>query len=114
MRRKRFIAISLIVILLFGITACGSKNKSGDAPGNNETETVDIADDMEERVTLTVLYSNDQVPADGNIIVETLNEKFNIDLQITTVAHTDLETKLNTLVASDALPDIISLDTTDR
>lgn len=114
MRRKRFIAVSLIIVLLFTVTGCGSRNASGDTPGNGEAEAADLEDNMEERVTLTVLYSNDQVPADSNIIVETLNEKFNIDLQITTVAHTDLETKLNTLVASDALPDIISLDTTDQ
>lgn len=114
MKRKQLAALFLAMVLLLTAAACNSRGAEEGDSQNDGSQTAEIGDNPDERVTLTVLYSNDQVPADGNIIVETLNKKFNIDLQITTVAHTDLETKLNTLVASDSLPDIISLDATKQ
>ena len=60
----------------------------------------------EEPATITWLMRGDNNVAENTEMEQYLEEKFNIDLQITYVSKSDYDTKLNTLIAANTLPDI--------
>lgn len=61
----------------------------------------------EEMPTITMVYSGDNNPPDDNDIIVELRNRLGVNLQITYVSGGDYATKLNTMMASDTLPDII-------
>ena len=60
----------------------------------------------EEPVTITWLMRGDNNVAENTEMEQYLEDKFNIDLQITYISQSDYDTKLNTLIAAGTLPDI--------
>lgn len=66
----------------------------------------------EEVPTLTMLIGGDNSPAEENDIVHELEARLGIDLKITLVPGSDLNTKLNTMLAAGEEPDIYNCDAT--
>lgn len=60
----------------------------------------------EEMPTITMIYSGDNNPPDDNDIIVELRNRLGVNLQITYVSSGDYATKINTMMASDTLPDI--------
>ena len=59
----------------------------------------------EEPVTITWLMRGDNNVAENTEMEQYLEDKFNIDLQITYISQSDYDTKLNTLIAAGTLPE---------
>jgi putative aldouronate transport system substrate-binding protein len=83
---KKIFALSLILALLVG--ALPSVALATEAP------------------TITWLLSQDNNVPENTEIQQELNKRLGINLQITNVNRSDYNTKLNTLIAADTLPDI--------
>lgn len=64
----------------------------------------------EEVPTLTMLIGGDNTPAEENDITRELEARLGIDLKITLVPGSDLNTKLNTMLAAGEEPDIYNCD----
>lgn len=63
----------------------------------------------EEPVTITWLMSGDNNVPEETEVLQEIRNRTGINLQITYVNRTDYDTKLNTLIAADTLPDIFSV-----
>ena len=64
----------------------------------------------DEPIVITWLMQGDNNVAEDNEMIQYLNQKLGIDLRITYVSKTDYDTKLNTLIAGDQLPDIFKTE----
>ena len=59
--------------------------------------------------TLTFLIQGDNTPAENNSVLQALGEKFGCKLEITVVPTADYNGKLNTMIASNQLPDFFQV-----
>ena len=85
---KKFLSISLAMLMMLVLLPVSSL--------------------AEDRPVITWLMSGDNNVAETTLILEALEEKFNVDLQVTYVNGRDYSTKLNPLIAADTLPDIFN------
>ncbi len=115
--RKWLPILAVIMIAAFTITACGSNNNKGSqssspsASGQIETTQPQSS---EEKTTVTMFHAGGFAPAnpiptnkDEDPLHKMLEESANIDLQITFVPNDQAKQKLNTMVASGDIPDLI-------
>ncbi|MBQ3078648.1 MAG: extracellular solute-binding protein [Clostridia bacterium] len=63
----------------------------------------------EERNTITLMMAGDNTVADTNMVLEELENRLNLDIQVNYISSGDYSTKLNTLIAADTLPDIFNV-----
>lgn len=132
---KKVVALGLILVLAFSAAACGKK--SNETTGSNavteETaatkEAADTAESTtdtqesasaetvpgwqqhaDEQVTLTwyINYSWFTTPWGENLISKTITEETGCNIEFVVPAGTESE-KLNSLIASDSLPDLVTL-----
>lgn len=111
----------LIVLLVFSLMACtntSSKDTSQDTnqdsnPQNNEqasTEDDESANGSEEVVTLRMIIRvNPEYVVEGNPIIEELEKRTNTNLEIEAPPINNYSDRLNIVMASGDLPDIIYL-----
>lgn len=59
--------------------------------------------------TITMIMSGDNSPTDNNTVIQELNRRLGVNLEITYVSANDYNTKLNALIDAKALPDIYSV-----
>lgn len=110
----RILTTMLALILICGMAACGSeKNNQPDTTTsestsftgtNTETTNTDVPKDP---VTITALLSSDVIPPDDNIVLQEICNRTGINFKPTVVPVADVDTKLNALISSGSLPDII-------
>lgn len=129
MKMKRIIAMGICTILILGIAACGQNETSReDVPSNGEEIVQNGITDGEEgqsqseegepawqryageEVTLDwyVNYSWFATPWGENLVSKTITEETGVDINFITPIGNETE-KLNSLIASDSLPDLITL-----
>ncbi|MGN0352631.1 MAG: extracellular solute-binding protein [Roseburia sp.] len=109
MRGKRVISVVLIISMSFGVLAAGCKKT---------TETVE---DTKEEKTAWERYADEEITLDWyvnyswfttswgeNLVSKTITEETGVNVNFITPIGNETE-KLNALIASDSLPDIITL-----
>lgn len=113
LKEKKYIACILAVMMMAGLTACGSEEVT---PVTEEVnETVDLSIPAWQR------YSDEPITLDWyinyswfvsgwgeNIVSKTITDETGISVNFITPIGSEDE-KLNTLISSDSLPDIITL-----
>ncbi len=112
---KKFIAISLLVVVCLSLfTACGSTDQNA-STGNSSVSSQDSKTDgklFDNPVTLSIMIpSNPSYPYKEDwYIVKALQEKTNVTLKVDAVLNSNnaFDTKLNLVMASGDIPDIIS------
>lgn len=81
---------------VLGITAC-----SGGQPNSGKT-----AGETEKPPVVKILMSSDTPFPDDNAVVQEIRKKTGVNVQFIVVNGKDLDTKLNTMIASNDIPDI--------
>lgn len=101
--QKKAAATVIILIMLWSMTACAAESTLA----TTETETVTA-----EQGTVTldwyVNYSWFAIPWGENLVSRTITEETGVDINFITPIGNETE-KLNALIASDSLPDIITI-----
>lgn len=112
---KRVLAAAVGISMLAGMLAgCGgnqnSKEKDGEAKKEENSEKND------EMITVTLMRSQPAVQpmSEENKIVQLIEDKFNIHLELQLIPDADYGTKKSVALASADLPDIIMGVTTDE
>ncbi|MBO5303330.1 MAG: extracellular solute-binding protein [Lachnospiraceae bacterium] len=99
---KKFAVIFFTIVMLAGLSACG----------NEETEVLQTenADVEQEKITLDwyVNYSWFATPWGENLVSKAITEETGVNVHFVTPIGNETE-KLNALIASDTLPDMITL-----
>ncbi len=128
---KKLLSLVLALVLVVGIAGCSKKN-SNETAGNNETpaatETVTPAADGEstggeakdtvpgwqqhasEKVDLTwyINFAWFTTPWGENLVSKKITEETGVNIKFVVPAGNEAE-KLNSLIASDSLPDLVTL-----
>ncbi|WP_284645134.1 extracellular solute-binding protein [Paenibacillus silviterrae] len=115
--------LSVIVTVTTAATvlaACGDNGaESGDSPSPSATGQGGAAQAFDKKITVTMFHSGGFSPAnplplnkEEDPLHQMLDKSANIDLQITFVPNDQAKQKLNTMVASGDVPDLIYM--TDR
>lgn len=117
MQMRKWWLMALVILMVF-LTACSSNSgnnaekpsTTGENSGSGNGETSSGDSGYEEHYVITAMdfrYGN-PAPLDGPGL-KAINEKFNIDYQITQVVNTAYEEKLNVTFASGEIPDFLQL-----
>lgn len=128
--KKRFtklMALAMIFVMVFSLAACGKKNDPADtattpeatkAPEATEsaepTESAEVLpgwqQNADDKVTLTwyINFSWFTTPWGENLVSKTITEETGINIEFVVPAGNEAE-KLNSLIASDTLPDLVTL-----
>ncbi|RTE07161.1 extracellular solute-binding protein [Paenibacillus whitsoniae] len=112
---KKWLSISLSVLISSGVLAGCSSDNSKDNPASSPSGTASATaqptaaaqDDMKEKLELnimTISYEGGGWPA-NNSMIDYLNKKFNIDLKFQWISQDNYKEKLNVLAASGEFPD---------
>lgn len=111
---KKMVAFASVAAILAGGTGCGAASSSTESQAvetNAETVSAEKKDTWltDEMVTITYARPESSLqPYNPDCAtVQWIRENLNIDLQVSTYA--DYETKMNTLLAANQLPDIFSM-----
>ena len=112
MKKKRVVGLILAAALVAATVGCGSQGSSnGDgATGKGNSDNAGNSVSNEERVPIRWLTTGDSAAAalqDGDRIVEAINEKLGIDLQVEIVPEGNVE-KVNVAMASGDFPDVVT------
>ncbi|MCQ6562671.1 extracellular solute-binding protein [Paenibacillus mendelii] len=114
---KRFLVLFVAIIMLF-VSGCSSKSNNAEPSGNSSASTNEQASDPNasgaEKIsakpievtwftTANTAYTGDEE------IFKTIQKYTNIKIKPITVARADYTEKLNTMIASGELPDLITL-----
>jgi len=70
---------------------------------------IPAAAETQEKPTVTMLCKGDNNPPDDNDVLVELRARTGVNLQVIYVSSADYTAKLNTMLASDTLPDIFSV-----
>jgi putative aldouronate transport system substrate-binding protein len=95
---KNAASILLAASMLVATTSCSQSNASGGTSGSKEP------------VTISVLFNGDNTPPATNAVLKEIEKKTNLKINATYVANADLSTKLNTMAASNSLPDLFKIN----
>lgn len=112
---KSLLAICLAFIMVFSLVACGQdktdENNSGNSTSDNTNNSSDAKN--QEPVTLTMIQRlNAQYVIEDNPVIEEIEKKLNIKLEIEAPPINNYADRLNIVMASGDLPDIIYLHNT--
>ena len=86
---KKFVSLLLTLTLLLGL--CGAIATAEAVP------------------TITILMAGDNTPAEDNSVLRALGEKFGCKVEIQVIPEADYAGKLNSLIASNTLPDLFQI-----
>jgi len=121
---SKLVAIMTILsILSFIFTGCGSKDTSSERSNSSDTTTTNVSktdnasaqstkSNTETKRYKIVVYKNGdgqgRQPVDQDPILKVLNETLNIDLDLN-IIESEYESRLNLLAASGTLPDVMQV-----
>lgn len=119
---KRLLSVAVGLSMLTGMLAgCGSSSDKADDKSDTSVKTEGESssgesDGEEEMITVTLMRSQSAVQpmSEENKIVELIEKKFNIHLELQLIPDADYTTKRSVALASADLPDIIMGITTDE
>ena len=114
---KSTVSLVLAVTMTTGLTACGgssgktedtkSTGKETSAAGQQGGETkVESSWTNDDGSEITILYGGANTPDDDNIVLEELEKQTGTKINLIYVPTGDYDTKLNTMIAADNIPDI--------
>ncbi|MCR8632680.1 extracellular solute-binding protein [Paenibacillus radicis (ex Xue et al. 2023)] len=131
MKSKRAVGSTVSMMLIFGalLSACGGNGSSGTSTGTGAATTpgtggsnstsAPAASNFDKKMTITMYNAggfspNNQPPSnrEDDPLRQMLEKAVNIDLQMTVPPADQIKPKLNTMVASGDIPDLIFM--TDR
>lgn len=129
-RFTKLMALAMIFIMVLSMAACGNKSKPSDAvatpdatkaPGAEDTATPTKSGsdgetvpgwqkNADDKVTLTwyINFSWFTTPWGENLISKTITKETGVNIEFVVPAGNEAE-KLNSLIASDTLPDLVTL-----
>ncbi|GBF77281.1 ABC transporter substrate-binding protein [Paenibacillus sp. 598K] len=112
---KKLTLLALSTLLVAGAAGCGNANQGAQSESPPATgsaapadTTHDASADTSKKLTISLLapsYAGGGWQGD-NAVVQRLNEKLNIDLQIQWVPASELAEKQNAMAASNSFPDV--------
>ncbi|MCC3376742.1 extracellular solute-binding protein [Cohnella sp. REN36] len=108
---KKTALLMLAVCMAWGVTAgCANKNEdrsaaSGSPAGSEGAQTEKVKIDM-----VIASWKGGGWPDNNHPIIQYIDKKFNVDLQIQWVPNANFVEKLNVIAASGKMPDVIRLD----
>ncbi|MFV0342460.1 MAG: ABC transporter substrate-binding protein [Anaerocolumna sp.] len=125
---KKLMALALVAVMVLSMAACGKKNESTnttttpeatETPGTTDGATNQTEDgetvpgwqqNKDDKVTLTwyINFSWFTTPWGENLISKTITEETGVNIEFIVPAGNEAE-KLNSLIASDTLPDLVTL-----
>lgn len=119
---KRLLSVAVGLSMLTGMLAgCGSSSDKADDKSDTSVKTEgesssEESDGEEEMITVTLMRSQSAVQpmSEENKVVELIEKKFNIHLELQLIPDADYTTKRSVALASADLPDIIMGITTDE
>lgn len=114
---KKLLAAILSTFLLAGMLAgCGGNSLDSSGSGADDSKEASSGEDDNEMITVTLMRSQPATqPMDvENKVVELVEEKFNIHLELQLIPDSDYTTKRSVALASADLPDIIMGVTLDE
>lgn len=112
---KRVLAAAVGISMLAGMLAgCGGNQNSKEKDGEAKKE--ENSEENDEMITVTLMRSQPAVQpmSEENKIVQLIEDKFNIHLELQLIPDADYSTKKSVALASADLPDIIMGVTTDE
>lgn len=112
---KRVLAAAVGISMLAGMLAgCGGNQNSKEKDGEAKKE--ENSEENDEMITVTLMRSQPAVQpmSEENKIVQLIEDKFNIHLELQLIPDADYGTKKSVALASADLPDIIMGVTTDE
>lgn len=124
----KLMALAMVFIMVLSMAACGKKNEPGDTATTPEaTETPKATEEAgepteaaevvpgwqqhkDDKVTFTwyINFSWFTTPWGENLISKTITEETGVNIEFVVPAGSEAE-KLNSLIASDTLPDLVTL-----
>ncbi|MDF2800442.1 MAG: extracellular solute-binding protein family 1 [Anaerocolumna sp.] len=124
----KLMALAMIFIMVLSMAACGKKNEPADTAATpeateapteaaEETEPTEAAEVVpgwqqhkDDKVTLTwyINFSWFTTPWGENLISKTITEETGVNIEFVVPAGSEAE-KLNSLIASDTLPDLVTI-----
>ncbi len=129
-RFTKLMALAMIFIMVLSMAACGNKSKPSDAAATPEATKAPGAEDTatptksgsdgetvpgwqknaDDKVTLTwyINFSWFTTPWGENLISKTITKETGVNIEFVVPAGNEAE-KLNSLIASDTLPDLVTL-----
>ena len=115
---KRFLSVAVSLSMLTGmLTGCGGSSDDASKESESSAKTEgESSDGEDELITVTLMRSQSAVQpmSEENKVVELIEEKFNIHLELQLIPDADYTTKRSVALASADLPDIIMGVTTDE
>ena len=115
---KRFFSVAVSLSMLTGmLTGCGGSSDDASKESESSAKTEgESSDGEDELITVTLMRSQSAVQpmSEENKVVELIEEKFNIHLELQLIPDADYTTKRSVALASADLPDIIMGVTTDE
>lgn len=125
MRKKnvcKMTSLLIAAVMAAGLTACGESGtaeiSTGSGTGNTEAESTKTGDAGMEKTDgektwsdddsaeITILMTGGNTPDDDNIVIDELEKQTGTNINIIYVPLGDYDTKLNTMISADNVPDI--------
>lgn len=97
---KKTVTLSLISVMMMGTVACSAPGTTG-KEGNKAGESSKPA----APATVRILIDKTTNFPEDNTVVQEIRKRTGVNVQFLTVDAPDLETKLNTMIASNDMPD---------
>lgn len=113
--KKRIVSLLLAAVMVVSMAACGQKAETGQSGGSadstmqtgNEAEVSDKEEAPQEVITLTAFFKT-ELPWD-TAVAEEITRRTGVKLEFVPVAG-DAAEKLNLMMISDQVPDIVTID----
>ncbi|HOJ10995.1 MAG TPA: extracellular solute-binding protein [Clostridiales bacterium] len=114
---KKSLSFLLGLVIIIGLLAgCSTVNKSKESDKSTGSTTSDIKEPVvnqkisPEKITVSFFTTEDAVPMNENwLVFKAIEEKTNINMKLMTVSYANYEEKMNSLIASGDLPDLMTL-----
>lgn len=107
---KKYIKILTVILILSCLAGCSGTTENADSTKTSNTSGTQFKASDSEKITLDwyVNYSWFVTQWGGNIVSDTISEETGVNVNLISPIGNE-EEKLNALIASDSLPDIITL-----
>lgn len=112
-RKRLVLSLAVIMILASVLAGCRDKQTSSITDNTTGTKEATTVQKVEEKITMTMFMSNSGAPhpngvdPSDNSFINIVEKYANVDLQLEIPTWADFQTKLNLLLSSGNLPDIV-------
>jgi len=113
---KNSFLVLLVLLMVFTVAACSKGNKENNTPANNTANNTEAPGENtppkdeekpKEPVTITILHGKGTNFPEQNQISEEINKRTGVNVKFISAEYADMETRINTAIASGDIPDII-------